>query len=156
MSSYRLALNLGLSDVMLLFDSGGTGYDVLLKASYWRYMISTCLITADSNLNYLVQAVCLRCLHCSVTVFFFVINYLVENFETINVLFLIKLWPSSFTILWWGLPASVIDKLFPNVFIPYTFINWNSTVSKRFVFFPVYSLSYMSMDSWILILLSEL
>lgn len=87
------------------------------------YMMLLRLITYDINLNYLVEVVSVRFLHCKVTIFTFKINQCLGKryFETDNILFLIILLPVNFSIHRWFLP-SVIWRLANGNFLFYSFL----------------------------------
>lgn len=143
----RMSLALCLSEVSLqwfrLFLSGmpQKWWCVLLNDYIVRQIILVCPGIGDVNFYHLVKVVSSRLLSYKFTVFLFAMkeSFVVRCFETVNIVFFIKLSPTSFSIHWW----------FSNPIICFMFIGWHSTIwrevpSSAHLF---HSLLYITMDS---------
>ena len=119
-----------------------------------KYMMSVWLITGNTDLDLLVTVVFASFLHYKVIIFPFVIDrYWGKCFASLQLLFLLKLSPTSPSIHRWVLPAAVVPVVFKWWFavslVPSTFIKGNFSRRKNGPFFPVYLCNQLFISVWI-------
>lgn len=123
---FRMSLTFYLSEVSSWLDSVHAFYARITKKWFLFFsvqhirsnLMSVCSNIADS-IKQLVKLVSARFLYCGDTVFLFEVNM---YWLCVNIVFLIKLSPTSFSLQWW----------LSNCMLPSVAIDWHSTVRKTF------------------------